>query len=80
MIVLLWLIPVAVGVAGMLAAYRFGIHEGRARVRDDRDALAVAAHKHFCVLPDEPSHEPDSIDYDKADEVIEILWRLDGAS
>lgn len=38
-----------------------------------RDELAAAAHKHFCVMPNEPTHEPDESDYDKADEILEIL-------
>lgn len=41
-----------------------------------RDQLASAAHAYFCVTPDAPTHEPDEIDYDKADEIIEILGKL----
>jgi hypothetical protein len=46
----------------------------------DREMLAAAAHKHYCVTPNEPTHEPDEIDYDKADEILEILALIGGAS
>ena len=46
----------------------------------DRETLAAAAHKHYCVTPNEPTHEPDEIDYDKADEILEILALIGGAS
>ena len=42
-----------------------------------RDALAKAAHQYYCVMPNEPTHEPDEIDYDKADEILEILALVD---
>lgn len=73
----------AFGLAVILAsapawfAYNQGVKEGRSQVKDDRDALARAAHEHYCLTPGEETHEPDEVDYDKADEVIEILWRLD---
>lgn len=38
-----------------------------------RDQIAAAAHKFYCVVPDEPTHYPDDVDYDKADEILEIL-------
>lgn len=42
-----------------------------------REQLASAAHKHFCVTPGEPTHDPDEIDFDKADEILEILALVD---
>lgn len=45
-----------------------------------REQIAAAAHKYFCVLPDEPTHEPDEIDYDKADEILGILALLPNAA
>lgn len=38
-----------------------------------REALATAAHRYYCVMPNEPAHAPDETDYDKADEILEIL-------
>jgi len=46
----------------------------------DREALARAAHHYFCVVPGEATHEPDEIDYDKADEILEILALLNGGA
>ncbi len=80
MIWLAWLLPVVTAAGVSYVAYKFGYHEGRASIREDREALARAAHNHFCVVQSELTHDPDEIDYDKADEVIEILWCLDGAS
>lgn len=39
----------------------------------DRDALAQAAHHRFCLVRHEATHAPDKLDYDKADEILEIL-------
>jgi hypothetical protein len=62
----------------------FGLRSARTAVEKlfaaapkiDRDTLAAAAHRHFCLMPGEPTHEPDEIDYDKADEILEILAHL----
>lgn len=49
-----------------------------ARPMPTREQVAAAVHKHFCVTPGEPTHEPDEIDYDKADEILEIWALLNG--
>lgn len=75
--ILVLVLTILIGCAAMRFAYVEGVKEGRSQVKDDRDALARAAHAHYCLTPGEETHEPDEVDYDKADEVIEILWRLD---
>lgn len=44
----------------------------------DREALAKAAHHYFCIRRSEPNHEPRQSDYDKADEILEILALIPG--
>jgi DNA-binding transcriptional LysR family regulator len=63
----------------VLSVERVGNGEG-ATPAIDREALAAAAHQYYCVMPNEPTHEPDDIDYDKADEILEILALIGGAS
>ena len=45
----------------------------------DRTKVAAAVHHHFCIVRDEPTHEIDEYDYDKADEIIEIMSRYEEA-
>ena len=44
----------------------------------DREALVKAAHMYYCVKKDAPTHPFDQEDYDKADEILEILAVLAG--
>lgn len=44
----------------------------------DREALARAAHHYFCIRRDQPNHDPRQSDYDKADEILEILALING--
>jgi hypothetical protein len=43
-----------------------------------REELAAAAHKYYCVTPGEATHDPDEIDFDQADKILEILALLNG--
>lgn len=45
----------------------------------DREALTQAVHHQFCLVRHEATHAPDQLDYDKADEILEILALLDGS-
>jgi hypothetical protein len=61
------------------ATARAALVAARPYLMPSREEIAVAAHKHFCVMPNEPTHEPDEIDYDKADEILEILALMNWA-
>jgi len=73
-----WEDPLRLHFADVLSAG--GVFREGATPAIDRETLAAAAHKHYCVTPNEPTHEPDEIDYDKADEILEILALIGGAS
>lgn len=44
----------------------------------DRDRLAQASHDYYCHEREAPDHTPDENDFDKADEVLEIMARYEG--
>ena len=46
----------------------------------DREVLVAAVHEHFCLRRDLVDHPFDQADYDKADEILEILARVGGVS
>lgn len=50
-----------------------------ARPMPTREELAVAGHRWSCLKRDEPVHELDAVDYDRADEILEIWALLNGA-
>lgn len=50
-----------------------------ARPMPTREELAEAGHRWSCLKRDEPVHELDAIDYDRADEILEIWALLNGA-
>lgn len=49
-----------------------------ARPMPTREELAVAGHRWACLKRDELVHELDAVDYDRADEILEIWALLNG--
>lgn len=39
----------------------------------DRDLMARKVHDFYCKEKEAPTHEPDEDDYDRADEILDIL-------
>jgi hypothetical protein len=61
------------------AAMRAALVAARPYLMPTREALVEAAHRYYCVKKDAPTHPFDQEDYDKADEILEILAQLNGS-
>lgn len=46
---------------------------------EEREAIALAAHEYYCVMPHEATHDPDEVDFEKADEIMAILAIAEGS-
>lgn len=49
-------------------------------LEEEREAVALAVHRYWCVVPDEGTHcDPDEVDFEKADEIMAILAIAEGS-